>query len=241
VFNSIAVPDPDQFNSANFNREAFIAEAKQSNDKLVAQMSTGISPYQQHSLHKRPVASSSNASPVSNLSTSSSSYTSPSTSNELENTTHEEEFYLGNDDCRTNRSFNLSKSNKRSRAQNSHLDSSINTNSDNLLITTPPKYTSFSINSILVKDEKKSSLANVNLPTFGHSLPLFQNYLLFYQQQQQQQQQVPSLTSFNNSLNQSQMNFFYNYLSQLNQKQFLSNFNASMLASNGSINFNNSS
>jgi hypothetical protein len=36
VFNSIAVPDPDEFNSANFNRDAFIAEAKQANEKLMA-------------------------------------------------------------------------------------------------------------------------------------------------------------------------------------------------------------
>ena len=34
VFNSIAVPDPDQFNSTDFNKEAFIAEAKMANDKL---------------------------------------------------------------------------------------------------------------------------------------------------------------------------------------------------------------
>ncbi|CAF0828816.1 unnamed protein product [Brachionus calyciflorus] len=40
AFNSGAVPDPEEFNSANFNREAFIAEAKQANEKLVAQINT---------------------------------------------------------------------------------------------------------------------------------------------------------------------------------------------------------
>lgn len=40
AFNSGAVPDPEIFNSATFNREAFIAEARQANDKLVAQINT---------------------------------------------------------------------------------------------------------------------------------------------------------------------------------------------------------
>lgn len=38
VFNSVAVPDPTQFNSTDFDRAAFIAEAQESNDKLVAQI-----------------------------------------------------------------------------------------------------------------------------------------------------------------------------------------------------------
>lgn len=38
AFNSGAVPDPEIFNSATFNREAFIAEARQANEKLVAQI-----------------------------------------------------------------------------------------------------------------------------------------------------------------------------------------------------------
>ncbi|RNA31078.1 zinc finger protein 394-like [Brachionus plicatilis] len=40
AFNSGAVPDPEMFNSASFNREAFIAEARQANEKLVAQINT---------------------------------------------------------------------------------------------------------------------------------------------------------------------------------------------------------
>ena len=40
AFNSGAVPDPEEFNSANFNREAFIAEARQANEKLVAHINT---------------------------------------------------------------------------------------------------------------------------------------------------------------------------------------------------------
>jgi hypothetical protein len=230
------VPDPDQFNSADFNREAFIAEAKQSNDKLMAQMSTGISPYQQYSVHKRSLASSSNVSPVSNLSTSSSSYTSPSTSNDLENTTNDDEFYLATEDFSANRKFTTSKSTKRSR--NQHLNASVNKNIDHPIATTPPKYTSFSINSILIKDEKNNSTANANQSAFDHSLPLIQNYLHYYHQQ------ASSWTAFSNNHSSSQMNFFYNYLTQLNQKQILSNLNANMLAfneSNGSSNFDNSS
>ena len=233
VFNSIAVPDPDQFNSADFNREAFIAEAKQSNDKLMAQMSTGISPYQQYSVHKRSLASSSNVSPVSNLSTSSSSYTSPSTSNDLENTTNEDEFYLATEDFSANRKFTTSKSVKRSR--NHHLNTSVNRNADHPIATTPPKYTSFSINSILVKEEKNTS---AHQPAFDHSLPLIQNYLHYYHQHQQVSS---SWTAFGNNHSPSQMNFFYNYLTQLNQKQILSNLNANLLASNGSNNFDKSS
>ena len=200
-------------------------------------MSTGISPYQQYSVNKRSIASSSNVSPVSNLSNSSSNYTSPSMSNELENTTNDEEFYSNNDDFSSSRTFNMSKSNKRTRVQNNNLNMSANKNSESLITTTPHKYTPFSINSILVKDEKKST--NTNQAIYNYSLPLFSNYLNYFQQQQQQQ--VSSLAALNTSPNQSQLNFFYSYLSHLNQKQFLSNCNASFQAPNGSINFDNSS
>ena len=40
VFNSVAVPDPVQFNSVDFDREAFISEARKSNEKLIARIST---------------------------------------------------------------------------------------------------------------------------------------------------------------------------------------------------------
>jgi hypothetical protein len=42
IFNSIAVPDPDQFNSASFDRQAFINEARQANEKLVIQLNTEV-------------------------------------------------------------------------------------------------------------------------------------------------------------------------------------------------------
>jgi hypothetical protein len=61
VFNSIAVPDPEQFNSTDFNKEAFIAEAKMANEKLVAQIY-----HQPSSMH--PNSSSVNVSPISNIS-----------------------------------------------------------------------------------------------------------------------------------------------------------------------------
>ena len=155
-------------------------------------------------------------------------------SNELENTTNDEEFYSNNDDLSSSRTFNMSKSNKRTRVQNNNLNMSANKNSESLITTTPNKFTPFSINSILVKDEKKST--NTNQAIYNYSLPLFSNYLNYFQQQQ-----VSSLATFNTSPNQSQLNFFYSYLSHLNQKQFLSNCHASLHASNGSINFDNSS
>ena len=231
MFNSIAVPDPEQFNSADFNREAFIAEAKQSNDKLVAQMFNSsqhqISPYYQtHTAQKRPLASasSSNASPISN-SSASSSYASPSPSSYLTSheITNEEEFYTHTEDqaysFSSNKRIATSKSSKRSRTESSGLNVSV----ENPNTHTPPKYTSFSINSILVKDEKKAvkSPFNYYVPTqnFNQSMPLLQSYI--YQQ--------AALNNNNNYIWPSavsstfqcanQMSLFYNYLSHFQQKQ----------------------
>ena len=59
IFNSTAVPDPEEFNSTGFNREAFIAGAREANDKLVEQIYTK---------NKINFNSSLNISPVSNSS-----------------------------------------------------------------------------------------------------------------------------------------------------------------------------
>jgi hypothetical protein len=42
VFNSVAVPDPEQFNSRSFDRDAFIKEARQTNEKLVAELNGNV-------------------------------------------------------------------------------------------------------------------------------------------------------------------------------------------------------
>ncbi len=63
IFNSIAVPDPEQFNSASFDRQAFITEARIANEKLVAQINNAPSQ------SMRP-SSSVNVSPVSHHSSS---------------------------------------------------------------------------------------------------------------------------------------------------------------------------
>lgn len=40
IYNTNAVPDPEEFNSTTFNKDAFIAEAKHHNDKLSAEISS---------------------------------------------------------------------------------------------------------------------------------------------------------------------------------------------------------
>jgi hypothetical protein len=42
VYNASAVPDPEHFNSTTFDKQAFIAEAKQNNDKLSAHITSSI-------------------------------------------------------------------------------------------------------------------------------------------------------------------------------------------------------
>ena len=42
VYNASAVPNPEDFNSTSFDKEAFINEAKQNNDKLSAQLNSVI-------------------------------------------------------------------------------------------------------------------------------------------------------------------------------------------------------
>ena len=61
VFNTTAVPDPDQFNSANFDRQAFIRVAQTSNDKLVAKISQD-----NNSLNVSSISNSSSSSVSSN-------------------------------------------------------------------------------------------------------------------------------------------------------------------------------
>ena len=59
IFNSAAVPDPEEFNSTEFNRDAFIAGARETSHKLVEKM---------YSKDKINLNSSSNISSVSNSS-----------------------------------------------------------------------------------------------------------------------------------------------------------------------------
>lgn len=59
VFNSVAVPDPVHFNSATFDRDAFIAEARQINDKLSAQISSSSSVKRRSSVSISPVSTQS--------------------------------------------------------------------------------------------------------------------------------------------------------------------------------------
>lgn len=73
VFNTSAVPDPEQFNNKNFDRAAFIEIAKESNTKLVAKMT------EQHSTVTK-LSNSVNISPISSSSTSSSFYRNDETS-----------------------------------------------------------------------------------------------------------------------------------------------------------------
>jgi len=68
VFNTSAVPDPEEFNSANFNRAAFIEIARESNDKLLAKIS---------SQNSNKLSDSVDISPISSSSLSSSYYTEP--------------------------------------------------------------------------------------------------------------------------------------------------------------------
>jgi hypothetical protein len=53
VFNSVAVPDPVHFNSSTFDRNAFIAEAREANDKLAAQINGTSTPVPTSSSSKR--------------------------------------------------------------------------------------------------------------------------------------------------------------------------------------------
>ena len=89
---------------------------------------------------------------------------------------------------------------------------------------TSPKYTSFSINSILVKNDEKTPTTSQTYYN-NQSMPSFQNN--FYQQNASLPNNIFS-SSYPN-----QMQLFYNYLNHMNQKQlFFSNLN---------FNFNNNS
>ena len=253
MFNSIAVPDPEQFNSADFNREAFIAEARQSNDKLVAQMSSGqhATPYQQQlqqsSQYKRVLASSSNGSPVSNLSTS-SNFTSPSTSTDLnshESTRDEEEFFRQEDAFETAKFQQKSRpkmpvtSKKAKRTQSEAFDTNEPQNA-----MPQPKYTSFSINSIL---DESTKTPHVTSSPYAYAQQQPSSFLpnYFFPNTAFNANVLPALSAYNTN----QMQLFYSYLSQLNQKQlFLSNLNfnfnsnaTNALASNVCGDFKNSS
>ncbi len=67
VFNTTAVPDPEQFNSASFDRAAFIETAKESNDKLVAKISSQKSNNLSNSVDISPTSSSSFSSSYAEL------------------------------------------------------------------------------------------------------------------------------------------------------------------------------
>ena len=62
VFNSTAVPDPDQFNSKSFDHASFIATAREANDKLIAKISNN------NSFNLSHASTSSSLSPQSNYS-----------------------------------------------------------------------------------------------------------------------------------------------------------------------------
>ena len=73
VFNTSAVPDPEQFNNKNFDRAAFIEIAKESNTRLVAKINENQSA-------SARLSNSVNISPISSSSTSSSFYRNDETS-----------------------------------------------------------------------------------------------------------------------------------------------------------------
>ena len=194
VFNSIAVPDPDQFNSTDFNKEAFIAEAKMANDKLVAQI------YHQPSSMLTP--SSVNISPISNLSSLNStrndminqdeedddeeidvgginanySNTSSSSSSDLINddscmnlskqSSHENSFKI-----KTNKDKSKLKRNKQKYKMNDSLDSSSNTNNNNFSQTSKNNL-SFSINSIMNGNTSSSPNSSTQPP----NMQMIQSY-----------------------------------------------------------------
>lgn len=213
VFNSIAVPDPEQFNSASFDRQAFIAEAKEANDKLVAQMS------QVNRSSKATLSSASvNISPISTTSTS------PSTSGYLNHNEDEISFHSSslNDENANNEESNsssdeirksklkLSRKIKRMRKNNNEPSKSLNSSNElcdsfkaqNTSQTSASKYTSFSISSIINDTDDKNSSSQAQS---GDVKPfVFPGYL-------------------NNTVNMwsyaNQMQLFYSYLSQINQKQ----------------------
>lgn len=66
VFNSVVVPEPEQFNSASFDREAFVREARQTNESLSAHLNVN----HRHNDYNQPQSTS-----VSSFSSSSTSPT----------------------------------------------------------------------------------------------------------------------------------------------------------------------
>lgn len=122
VFNTVAVPDPIQFNSGNFDRAAFIEVAKESNIKLVEKIS-----------NQKQLSNSVNISPISSASSLSSSFQSKQGDGSFIN---EHSQSISSNDS-------LSEHDNLPRKANDPI--------------VKPKYTSFSISSLLGEDalEKK--------------------------------------------------------------------------------------
>lgn len=175
AFNSVAVPEPEEFNSATFNREAFIAEAKQANEKLVAQIT-----------HKyRLNSSSSSSSPKSTQSIS------PNLSiNQQENS-----LLHDSDDQNSSNLLDETSSKKSPKYSSFSISSLISeSNTPKQAIKTEPVQT----NSQFIPTNLNSS----NIWSYANQIQLFYVYL---QQLQQQHQvaapQVPNLQNYYNYYN----------------------------------------
>lgn len=201
AFNSIAVPDPEEFNSAGFNREAFIAEAKQANEKLVAQINT-----------KYRINSSTNSSTVSTSSPVSNHSSANLSINDFE------ENSLSLDDTNQSIFGRVRKENKSQNKSNVSLSFS-SENANNSMVknnlSSTPKYSSFSISSLINEDKKpvveqesvmeQSLLPNhvnsSNIWAYSNQMQLFYSYLNQLQHHQQQQQHQSNLAYVQNYFN----------------------------------------
>lgn len=181
VFNTVAVPEPEQFNSSNFDRATFIEVANESNNKLTAKMNL------------QQLSNSVNISPISTSSNGSSYYS----------------YYKQDEASFSNDYSNSSVSNESFNDSNRKLNESTENR---------PKYSSFSIDSLLnespkVKSEPKQQQTspfqtnnffqqlNLNKLKSGQTSPIQTNN--YFQQ-----------WNYNNQL---QMYFKYLYQLQLNK------------------------
>lgn len=153
VYNSTAVPDPEQFNSATFNREAFIAEARHANEQLVAQIN------QQHKLS--PSNSSSKVAKSTLLSSSISPKSSHSSPNLSINESDESSF---NDEARLVKStlvdMNNSTTTTTTKVNNFSISSLIGA-SDSVKTTTP--------NARFFADSTQQQNISTLMPTFANA------------------------------------------------------------------------
>jgi hypothetical protein len=158
VFNSGVVPEPEQFNSVNFDRQAFITEAREANDKLIAQIN-----YQQNS----------SLSPTSSINSLSFNHKNDNDSS-----------FINDVQLSPSSSSSLNCSDfEQDPVQSSPLYKPQTTTT-----TTPTstKYTSFSINSIINDNNQTSTCQTSSMPLLSYTqMQMFYAYAFMLQLQNQ--------------------------------------------------------